>query len=53
MRNLYNITTTHEAMRRLFPRFGDMTIILHERQGPRPHLWIKQTDIGGSLGISC
>lgn len=25
MCNLYNITTTHEAMRRLFPKFGDMT----------------------------
>ncbi|MCO7737542.1 SOS response-associated peptidase [Brucella intermedia] len=25
MCNLYNVTTTHEAMRRLFPKFGDMT----------------------------
>lgn len=25
MCNLYNITTTHEAMRRLFPKFGDVT----------------------------
>src|SRR5690606_32015497 len=25
MCNLYNITTSHEAMRRLFPKFGDMT----------------------------
>ncbi len=36
MCNLYNSTTTHEAMRRLFPRFGDMTIILHERRSPPP-----------------
>ncbi len=25
MCNLYNITTYHEAMRRLFPKFGDVT----------------------------
>ncbi|MEJ5018905.1 hypothetical protein WH297_04030 [Ochrobactrum vermis] len=25
MCNLYNLTTAHEAMRRLFPKFGDMT----------------------------
>jgi len=25
MCNLYNVTTTHEAMRRLFPKFGDVT----------------------------
>ena len=29
MCNLYNIATNHEAMRRLFPKFGDLTNRVH------------------------